>query len=62
MDCLTMERGRFPRSIGRDDYSEAQVDINVADLLPRNEVMQARVLIQHMQATLPTMEVKISNS
>ena len=42
MDCLTMERGRFPRSIGQDDYSEAQVGINVADLLPRNEVMQAR--------------------
>ena len=50
----TIERGRFPRSISQNDYSEAQrysVGIYVADLLPEissavnliqgNEVMQA---------------------
>jgi hypothetical protein len=65
MDSLTIERGRFPRSNSQDDYSEAQrysVGIYVADLLPSNEVMQARLLIQHMQATLRAMEVKICNS
>ena len=55
MDSLTIERGRFPRSISQNDYSEAQrysVGIYVADLLPDlissavnliqgNEVMQA---------------------
>ena len=55
MDSLTIERGRFPRSISLNDYSEAQrysVGIYVADLLPDlissavnliqgNEVMQA---------------------
>ena len=54
MDSLTIERGRFPRSISQNDYSEAQrysVGIYVADLLPEissavnliqgNEVMQA---------------------
>jgi hypothetical protein len=47
MDSLTIERGRFPRSISLNDYSEAQrysVGIYVADLLP--EISSAVNLIQ----------------
>ena len=55
MDSLTIERGRFPRSISQNDYSEAQrysVGIYVADLLLYSPWRLRSSTHQHMKSMM----------